>query len=58
MVIFFKFTAFRVLKNALVNLKIRSRHFYSYLLNRAFPKVFIITPQAADNYSFLQTTFF
>ena len=58
MVVFFKFTVFRVLKNALANQKIRSRHFYSYLLNRAFPKVFIITPQAVDNYSFLQTTFF
>ena len=45
MVVFFKFIVFRVLKNALANQKIRSRHFYSYLLNRAFPKVFIITPR-------------
>ena len=36
---------FRVLENALVNQKIRSRHFYSHLLSRALPKVFIITPR-------------
>ena len=41
-IFFFKFIAFRVLENALVNQKIRSRHFFSYLLSRALPKVFII----------------
>ena len=56
---FFKFIVFRVLENALVNQKIRSRHFFSYLLNRALPKVFIITPpQAVENYSFAQAAFF
>ena len=55
---FFKFIVFRVLENALVNQKIRSRHFFSYLLSRVFPKVFIITPQAVENYSFAQTAFF
>ena len=55
---FFKFIVFRVLENALVNQKIRSRHFFSYLLSRVRPKVFIITPQAVENYSFAQTAFF
>ena len=41
---FFKFIVFRVLENALVNQKIRSRHFFSYLLSRTLPKVFVITP--------------
>ena len=49
---------FRALKNALVNQKIRSWHFYSYLLVRAVPKVFVITPQVVGNYSFAKTAFF
>ena len=49
---------FRVLKNVLVNQKIRSRHFYLYLVSRVLPKVFIITPQAVGNDSFAQTAFF
>ena len=42
-IFFFKFIVFRVLENALVNQKIRSRHFLSYLLSRALLKVFVIT---------------
>ena len=42
---FFKFISFRVLENALVNPKIRSRDFYSCLLTRMLPKVFIICPR-------------
>ena len=50
---FFKFIVFRVLENALVNQKIRSRHFFSYLLSRALPKVFIITPPPGSGKLFL-----
>ena len=46
-----KFIAFRLLENALVSQKIKSRHLYTWPQAK-FPQILIIIPQAKGNYSF------
>ena len=53
-----KFIVFRVLENAQEKQKIKSRHFYSCLLGRTVPKIFIIFLQEMGNYSSAQAAFF